>query len=261
MWRLSIRQWSGPSKRLKGFQKVYLRPGETKRLSITLDRRCLAYYTAEASTLLASGTPRTTIVLGEEPLRRGVSTSVRIRQAGPVSFQSLRANLICERIERAAGAKSRSITYPHQSQPHRSYHRRPGRERGGRFAGGFRARAPRSLFRSTIVNEAFLRQLTRQQRGTSVLLSPNDDLVRPIAILGSRLSRPALTDLALDGGWELADTGLPDIHAGQVIFASMRAASNLSKINVAGRDASGATAYPGARDSDLWKLICRSSSG
>jgi hypothetical protein len=50
MWRLSIRQWSGPSKRLKGFQKVYLRPGETKRLSITLDRRCLAYYTAEAST-------------------------------------------------------------------------------------------------------------------------------------------------------------------------------------------------------------------
>jgi hypothetical protein len=64
--------------------------------------------------LLASGTPRTTIVLGEEPLRRGVSTSVRIRQAGPVSFQSLRANLICERIERAPGAKSRSITYPYQ---------------------------------------------------------------------------------------------------------------------------------------------------
>jgi hypothetical protein len=63
--------------------------------------------------LLASGTPRTTIVLGE-PLPRGVPTSVRIRQAGPVSFQSFRANLICERIERAPGARNRSITYPYQ---------------------------------------------------------------------------------------------------------------------------------------------------
>ena len=89
------------------------------------------------------------------------------------------------------------------------------------------------------INEAFLRQLARQQRRTNALLSPNDDLVRPVAILGSRLTRPALTDLALDGGWELADTGLPDIHAGQVIFASMQAACKLSKINVAGRDAAG----------------------
>ena len=64
--------------------------------------------------LLACGTPRTTIVLREEPLRRGVSTSVRIRQAGPVSFQSFRANLICERIERTRGAKSRLVTYPYQ---------------------------------------------------------------------------------------------------------------------------------------------------
>ena len=73
------------------------------------------------------------------------------------------------------------------------------------------------------VNEAFLRQLSGQQRGTSVFLTPDDDLVRPIAILGSRLSRPVFTDLTLDGGWELADTELPDIHAGQVVFASVRA--------------------------------------
>ena len=64
--------------------------------------------------LLASGTPRTTIVLGEEPLRRGVPVSVLLRQAGPVSLQSFRANLICERIERGPGAKSRSISYPFQ---------------------------------------------------------------------------------------------------------------------------------------------------
>ena len=89
------------------------------------------------------------------------------------------------------------------------------------------------------VNEAFLRQLTAQQRGTCVFLTPNDDLVRPVAILGSRLCRPALTDLALDGDWEPADIELPDIHAGQVVFASIRAASKSSNICVAGKDAAG----------------------
>ena len=33
-------------------------------------------------------------------MRRGVPVSVLLRQAGPVSLQSFRANLICERIER-----------------------------------------------------------------------------------------------------------------------------------------------------------------
>jgi hypothetical protein len=70
-------------------------------------------------------------------------------------------------------------------------------------------------------------------------LTPNDDLVRPIAILGSRLGRPAVADLTLEGGWELADTELPDIHAGQAGLASIRAASKSSNINVAGRDAAG----------------------
>jgi Ca-activated chloride channel homolog len=64
------------------------------------------------------------------------------------------------------------------------------------------------------VNEAFLRQLAGQQRGTSVLLTPDDDLVRPIAILGSRFGKPVMTDLTLVADWELAEAGLPDIHAG-----------------------------------------------
>ena len=33
-----------PLKELKGFQKVYLKPGESKKVTITLDRRSLAYY-------------------------------------------------------------------------------------------------------------------------------------------------------------------------------------------------------------------------
>jgi Ca-activated chloride channel family protein len=62
------------------------------------------------------------------------------------------------------------------------------------------------------VNEAFLRQLSGQQRGTSVFSDPNDNLIRPIAILGSRLGRPVFTNLALEGDWELAGSDLPDIY-------------------------------------------------
>jgi Ca-activated chloride channel homolog len=89
------------------------------------------------------------------------------------------------------------------------------------------------------VNEAFLRQLSSQQRGTNVFLTPNDDLVRPIAILGSRLSRPAFTHLSLEGNWELAGTELPDIYAGQVVFAPVRTNGNWSDLKIAGKDSAG----------------------
>jgi hypothetical protein len=89
------------------------------------------------------------------------------------------------------------------------------------------------------VNEAFLRQLSGQQRGTSVFLTPNDNLVRPIAILGSRLSRPVFTHLALDGDWELAGAELPDIYAGQTVFAPIRIKGNRSDLKVVGKDTAG----------------------
>jgi len=38
-----------PPKELKGFAKVYLQPGETRRVSVQLDRRSFAYYDVEAS--------------------------------------------------------------------------------------------------------------------------------------------------------------------------------------------------------------------
>ena len=57
----------------------------------------------------------------------------------------------------------------------------------------------------------------------------------------------------------MADTGLPDIHAGQVIFASIRAGGNRTKTNVAGKDAAGRplTLAPETQavESDLPKLI------
>jgi beta-glucosidase len=36
-----------PAKELKGFSKVTLGPGETKQLSVTLDRRAFAYYSVK----------------------------------------------------------------------------------------------------------------------------------------------------------------------------------------------------------------------
>ena len=37
-----------PGKELKGFAKVSLRPGESKRVSVILDGRALSYYDADA---------------------------------------------------------------------------------------------------------------------------------------------------------------------------------------------------------------------
>ena len=37
-----------PAKELKGFSKVNLRPGETKRVSVILDSRALSYYDVNA---------------------------------------------------------------------------------------------------------------------------------------------------------------------------------------------------------------------
>src|SRR6516164_4813463 len=109
------------------------------------------------------------------------------------------------------------------------------------------------------VNEAFLRQLSGQQRGTNVFLTPNDNLVRPIAIVGSRLSRPVFTHLALEGDWELAGTELPDIYVGQVIFAPIRTNGNRSDLKVAGKDSAGrpwtVQLHAQAAKTDLPKLI------
>ena len=42
-----------PVKELKGFQKVYLQPGETKQVTITVDKTALSYYDEQSSTWVA----------------------------------------------------------------------------------------------------------------------------------------------------------------------------------------------------------------
>lgn len=62
--------------------------------------------------LFASKTPPTSMILNTEPLPRGTSIDVVIRQAGPVRLHSLRANLVCERIKDPT--ERREVSYPHQ---------------------------------------------------------------------------------------------------------------------------------------------------
>ena len=82
-----------------------------------------------------------------------------------------------------------------------------------------------------------------------------------IYFIGPRLTPlpSVLTDLALDVGWELADTELPDIHTDEVVFASIRAGGERTDINVAGKDAVGPPLIVAleaqAVETDLPKLI------
>ena len=109
------------------------------------------------------------------------------------------------------------------------------------------------------INEAFLRDVAARQRGTCAFLTPDDDLVRPIGVLGSQLGRPVLTELALTAGWELADGNLPDLYAGQVAFASAIAGAPAPALIVTGKNSVGElqtiTLQPEAVSSGLPKLL------
>ena len=80
-----------PIKELKGFQKVYLRPGETKRVRITLDRRSLAYFNSEADTWEAArglyaiivGSSSQDIEL-QKPLVNLFASSLSVSESSPV---------------------------------------------------------------------------------------------------------------------------------------------------------------------------------
>lgn len=74
----------------------------------------------------------------------------------------------------------------------------------------------------TTVNDAFLKSLARQQRGTCCLQTPNDDIAGTITSLGGRLRHPVLTDLRLSGPWEAPCETWPDLHAGEVVTVALR---------------------------------------
>src|SRR4051812_13269135 len=55
--------------------------------------------------LLAAASPPTNVVGLENPVVRGQSVRVKIRQSGPIRFKSFRADLVCERVEKAKGSR------------------------------------------------------------------------------------------------------------------------------------------------------------
>jgi|GEM_PF-1106002 len=74
----------------------------------------------------------------------------------------------------------------------------------------------------TTVNDAFLKSLARQQRGTCCLQTPNDDIAGTITALGGRLRHPVLTDLRLSGPWQAPHETWPDLHSGEVVTVALR---------------------------------------
>jgi len=92
----------------------------------------------------------------------------------------------------------------------------------------------------TAVNDAFLRALARQQRGSCWLQTPNDDIAGTIAALGHRLRRPVITDLEFSAGWQSAGNVLPDLYAEEVVSVIVRGDQALP-LHLEGRLPSGET--------------------
>lgn len=72
------------------------------------------------------------------------------------------------------------------------------------------------------LNDSLLLGLVRQQGGTFHSMNPNDDIQGTVAALGKSLGQPVLLDLKLSEGWEIADTRIPNLYAGQIHYLSAR---------------------------------------
>jgi beta-glucosidase len=84
-----------PAKELKGFKRVYLRPGESKKVTITLDRRSLAYYDVAAHTWdVAPGLYKLLVGSSSQDIRLNGAllnlfpASLSVRESSPVPEQN-----------------------------------------------------------------------------------------------------------------------------------------------------------------------------
>ena len=85
------------------------------------------------------------------------------------------------------------------------------------------------------VNDGFLKQLAAQHRGACVLMTPNDDIKSAVSRLGNRLRRPVLTGLTAPAQWQLTDTQLPDIYAGEHILVALRGPRQAESLELSGK--------------------------
>jgi hypothetical protein len=91
----------------------------------------------------------------------------------------------------------------------------------------------------TVVNDAFLRKLAVQQRGSCHLATPEEDLVSPIAARAMRLRRPVLTDIQPGPGWELPAGSPPDLLAGEALSLVLRRTDANAALSFSGARADG----------------------
>ncbi|HAB19356.1 MAG TPA: VIT domain-containing protein [Verrucomicrobiota bacterium] len=91
----------------------------------------------------------------------------------------------------------------------------------------------------TVVNDALLTEIARQQRGSCVMLRPDEDIPAAVGRLGSLLASPVVTDLQIPDGWETADGPLPDLYVGQTESAVIRGRRAMLPETWVGRDPSG----------------------
>jgi len=75
------------------------------------------------------------------------------------------------------------------------------------------------------LNDALLIDLVRQQGGSFKALRPEEDVAGAVSGLGETLRQPVLVNLQPPAGWELASGSLPNLYAGQIQFASLKATS------------------------------------
>jgi Ca-activated chloride channel family protein len=90
----------------------------------------------------------------------------------------------------------------------------------------------------TVLNDALLLDLVRQQGGTFHAFQPTEDIPAAVAAVARTLQQPVLVNLSLSDGWELATRAIPNLYAGQVAFVSVRwrGAEDPSELRIFGRD-------------------------
>ncbi|HEY0256904.1 MAG TPA: VIT domain-containing protein, partial [Candidatus Methylacidiphilales bacterium] len=93
----------------------------------------------------------------------------------------------------------------------------------------------------TAVNDAFLKQLATQHRGSCTLMTPNDDIQGAVFRLGNRLRRPVLTELSVVGDWAATSSRLPDIHAGEHILVALKGDKDARFLELKGKLADNTT--------------------
>jgi len=91
----------------------------------------------------------------------------------------------------------------------------------------------------TTVNDALLTRVAEQQRGSCCLLMPTDDIAGAVTRLGSRLRRPVLTGISVEGEWALPGDGPADLHSEEITLLPLKGKAGVTEVTLRGRGIDG----------------------